>query len=415
MKRRAWAWLAVSSALACPLAGALRPHYGGTLTVEGTQLSIPVTETLVRVNTHGGIEPTLAVAWQHDPDYRRWRFSLRPRVLFHDEEPFTAASAVPSLLAALRPRYPDIAIEAGGQALSIKSSEPMPDLLELLALPEAAISRAPNIGTGPFRAAGADAHGSTFAAFDDYWAGRPYLDRVVIGEGAAGGRADMFEIPVGPSRRIVPEGWTTWSSEPRTLVALQGPRVDPNLLNALALAIDRAPIANVLAQHKAEPAFGLLPQWLSGYAFLFQSAPDLARARQIVSQMRPRPVSIDYPVNDPFLRSVAERIALNAHDAGIVIQSKPSGDLRLLKIPMDSTDPADDLERIAAQLKLSEPSPFGRTKPEALFQFEQSLIQDGHLVPLVHLRQTYAISPKVHFQPSRDRFSLHLEDGWIEP
>lgn len=423
MKLRAWAWLAVSSALAGPLAGAIRPHYGGTLTIEGTlhetmfgaPPAIPVTETLVRVDARGGIEPVLAVAWQHDPDYKVWRFTLRPKVVFHDGEPFTAASAVPSLLAALKPKYADVEIEAGGLALSIKSGQPMPDLLELLALPEAAISRAANIGTGPFRAAGADAHAITFAAFEDYWGGRPFLDRVVLEDGSAGGRADMFEIPAGPSRRIVPEGWTTWSSAPRTLVALQGLRLDANLLSAVALAIDRAPIANVLAQHKAEPAFGLLPQWLSGYAFLFQSAPDLARAKQIVSQLHPPPLSMEANGNDPFLRSVAERIALNARDAGIVIQFRPAGDLRLLEIPMDSTDPADDLERIAARLKLSDPSQFDRAKPETLFQFEQSLIQDGRLIPLVHLRETYAISPKVHIPPARDQFSLRLEDTWIEP
>jgi ABC-type transport system substrate-binding protein len=54
------------------------------------------------------------------------------------------------------------------------------------------------------------------------------------------------------------------------------------LLQALALTIDRAPIANVLAQHKGDAAFGLLPQWVSGYEFLFQSTPDVARAKQLI-------------------------------------------------------------------------------------------------------------------------------------
>ncbi len=379
----------------------------------GAPPSIPVLETLVRLDARGGVEPVLAVAWQHDPDYKRWRFSLRPKVVFHDGERFTAASAVPSLLAALKPRYTDVAIEAGGQALAIKSSQPMPDLLELLS--EAPVERVANIGTGPFRETGAESHGFTFAAFEDYWGGRPYLDRVILADNGSASRADMFDIPVGPSRRIVPEGWTTWSSEPRTLVALQGLRVDTNLLKALALAIDRAPIANVLAQHKAEPAFGLLPQWLSGYEFLFQTTPDLARAKQILAQLHPAPPSIEAPGNDAFLRSVAERVALNARDAGIVIQVKPAGDLRLLEFPLNSTDPAHDLEHMAAQLKLGDRPQLDRAKPEALFEFEKSLIEGAHLIPLVHLRKTYAISPRVHFQPSRDQFSLHLEDCWVDP
>jgi peptide/nickel transport system substrate-binding protein len=423
MTLRGWAWFALSSVFLTPLAGETRPHYGGTLTIEeslfdqrfGTPLSAPVAETLVRVNSRGQIEPVLAVAWQHDPDFKRWRFSLRSKVVFHDGEPFTAASAVPSLLAALKQEYPDVAIEAGGQALLIKSGEPMPDLLEELALPSAAIWRLSTIGTGPFRDVGADPKVFTFAAFEDYWGGRPYLDRVVVGDATARGRPDIFDIPAGPQRRIVPEGWTTWSSAPKTLVAIEGVNTDANLMKALGLAIDRVPIANVLAQHKADPAFGLLPQWLSGYAFLFQSGPDLARAKQIVAQLHPAPVSIETPANDPFLRSVAERITLNARDAGITIQMKPAGDLRVVELPLESTDAADDLERIAAQLKLANRAELDRGKPETLYQFERALIEDGRIIPLVHLRKTFAISPRVHFQPSSDMFSLHLEDAWVQP
>lgn len=419
MRLRGWAWLALTSLLLSPLAAATRPRYGGTLTIESpgfvtdseSTLSIAVAEPLVRIDARGQIEPVLAVAWQHDPDFKRWRFSLRTKVVFHDGEPFTAAAAVPSLLAALKPKYPDVTIEAGGQALSIKSGQPMPDLLDELA--DAPIWRTGGIGTGPFRVFVGDAQRSTFAAFEDYWGGRPYLDRVIVEAATAGGRGDIFDIPIGPQRRIVPEGWATWSSAPKTLVALEGLKTDANLLKALAMAIDRAPIANVLAQHKAEPAFGLLPQWLSGYAFLFQSAPDVARAKQILAQLHPTQLSMEAP-NDPFLRSVAERIALNARDAGIAIQIKPAGDLRLLQLPIDSTDAAYDLERIVTLLK-SMPAELDRSKPETLYQFERSLIEDGHVIPLVHLRKSYAISPKVHIPPSRDQFSLHLEDAWVEP
>jgi peptide/nickel transport system substrate-binding protein len=422
MKLRAWAWLALGSALAVPLAGATRPHYGGTLTVEDPQfesafgsLSVPTFETLVRVNSGGQIAPVLAVAWQHDPDYKRWRFSLRPKVLFHDGQPLTAASTVPSLLEFLKQRYSDVSIEAGGQALLIKSAQPMPDLLNLLAAPEAAISRGSTIGTGPFRIATADAQRGTFTAFEDYWGGRPYLDSVTF-EAAASGRADMVEVPIGPSRRIVPDGWTTWSSVPKTLVAIQGFDQDVGLMQALALAIDRTPIANVLAQHKAEPAFGLLPEWVSGYEFLFQTGTDLVRARQMAAQLRLGPVSIETPANDPFLRSVAERIALNARDAGITIQVKPGGSLRLRKLTIASTDAFYDLMRLGAQLKLGPvPPEFDPAQPETLYRFERSSLESRPIIPLVHLRVSYAISPRVHFQPSRDRFSLHLEDCWVAP
>ena len=148
----------------------------------------------------------LAVAWQHDPDFKRWRFSLRPKVSFHDGEALTAASTAPSLLAALKQKYGEVSIEAGGQALVMESDRAVPDLLEELALPAAAIFRKsdanPLIGTGPFRVtAWEPGRRVTLAAFDDYWGGRPFLDAVDIEFGSGRGRADLFDIPVGPRGR----------------------------------------------------------------------------------------------------------------------------------------------------------------------------------------------------------------------
>src|ERR1700736_5751076 len=91
MRLRAWAWLALSSLWVGAVGAATRPRYGGTLTVELSsatldptsplgRLSPAIAETLVRVNARGAIEPHLALAWQHEADYKRWRFSLRPKV-----------------------------------------------------------------------------------------------------------------------------------------------------------------------------------------------------------------------------------------------------------------------------------------------------------------------------------------------
>jgi len=434
MKLRAWAWLALSSALAAPLAGATRPHYGGTLTVElsgswvtlndaaQSALSLPIAETLVRIDGRGHAQPVLALAWQHDPDYKRWRFSLRPKVAFHDGGPLTGPSAVPSLLAALKPRYRDLEIQAGGQALMVQAGQPMPDLLQALALPGAAVFRTPGanppIGTGPFRVtAWEPSRRLTLAAFDDYWGGRPFLDAVAIEFGATRGRADLFDIPVGPARRILPEGFATWSSLPRTLVAMETGDVQP-LLPVLALAIDRAPIANVLAQHKADPAFGLLPQWLSGYEFLFDTPPDLARARQIAAQLRTVSAGLGYPAYDPFLRSVAERIALNARDGGLFLQPTTglNAQLRLFEATLESTDAANELRRL---LQGSGLGPIDDTHdpstPQGRYEIERSIVDQRFIIPLVYLRETFAIAPRLHFEPSSDMFALHLEDAWVDP
>jgi hypothetical protein len=109
---------------------------------------------------------------------------------------------------------------------------------------------------------------------------------------------------------------------------------------------------------------------------------------------------------------VAERIALNARDAGIVIQPTPnaSGTLRLIEIPLQSTDAATELARIAATLGVSH---IDSSKPEALYEAERSLLD--RVIPLVHLRETYGIAPRVHFESSKsDSFALHLEDIWLQ-
>jgi peptide/nickel transport system substrate-binding protein len=431
MRRPVWAWLALSSVAISDATAATRPHYGGSLTVElsnaqtspdpaewNTALSMPITETLVRLNARGGIESGLSVAWQHDADWKRWRFSLRPKVTFHDGDPLNGASAAPALLAALKKKYSDVSIQTGGQAIVIQSSAAMPDLLSDLAEASAAVVRHsetnPLIGTGPFRVTASEpGHRLTLAAFDDYWGARPYLDSIAIEFGSVRTRADVFDIPVGPARRILPEGIATWSSAPRSLVAITAANVHPVLMQALALIIDRAPIVNVLAQRKGEAAFSLLPQWLTGYAFLFQSTPDLVRAKQLISQLRLAPMSLSYPANDVFLRTVAERVALNARDAGIAIQPTPNagGNLRLIEIPLQSTDGATELERIAGALGMSHAD---SGKSESLYEAERSLLD--RVIPLVHLRETYGISPRVHIESSKsDAFALHLEDFWVQP
>ena len=261
----------------------------------------------------------------------------------------------------------------------------------------------------------------TLAAFDDYWGGRPYLDAVAI----------EFGTRTRARRPVRYPGWSRaadTSGRPGDMVVgaansggdYSEPMRDPVLLQALALSIDRAPIVNVLAQHKGEAAFGLLPQWLSGYAFLFQSTPDVMRAQAARSlSCVSEPMSLSYPANDLFLRSVAERVALNARDAGIAIQPTPGGNGNLRLIGMAA--------RIHGRRRRAQAhrGTIGRrrTRQSAgsrqagnLYQFERSLLDEHRIIPLVYLRETYGIAPRVHFQPSNsDPFTLHLEDAWLQP
>jgi ABC-type transport system substrate-binding protein len=453
MRRRAFVWLALISfaALLTLLPAATRPRYGGTLTLQlsvsfstlDPTESLPdpmaeykrdaisplVFETLVGMNPAGEIEPRLATSWRVNG--RRWRFTLLPKAVFHDGQPVTGASIARGLQTALAKRYSDVVITAEGQSLTIQSKSNLTDLAAELSLPRNAIFRKGEngelIGTGPFRLDKWEpGRRAVFSVFEEHWAGRPYVDYVIVNLGPLPRQltvnsADIWDLPVNGSRRVVPEGIRLWSSGASELVAIAAPGVDPLVNEALALSIDRAAIVNVLAQRRGETAGGLLPQWLTGYAFLFPPTFDLARARELLASVKPAALSLSYPPDDAFMRSLAERISLNARDAGLNLQpsTNPGANLRLIRVPLPSADVKLDLSAIEAPLAVPRDQnlPEGN-RAEALYQEEQQLLKEHKVVPLVYLPSIYGIGPHVHDWDASQNgraYALHLESVWLSP
>src|SRR6202521_1215617 len=75
---------------------------------------------------------------------------------------------------------------------------------------------------------------------------------------------------------------------------------------AMSLSLDRQTMANVLLQKQAEPASALLPQWLSGYAFLLSMETNIDRAKEIRASL---PAKL-----------LGERVVVNARQAAILVQ-----------------------------------------------------------------------------------------------
>jgi ABC-type transport system substrate-binding protein len=150
---------------------------------------------------------------------------------------------------------------------------------------------------------------AVYEADENAVGGRPFLDGVEILLGRALrdqasdldlGKADVVEL--GPNElRRQPAGRRVWSSSPvRVLALVFSPRFDDvRAREALALAVDRSAIHSVLLQRQGEASGALLPQWLSGYAFLFPAncrpgarAPTRGRrARHHVGRERRRRAS----------------------------------------------------------------------------------------------------------------------------
>src|SRR5581483_10009416 len=169
------------------------------------------------------------------------------------------------------------------------------------------------------------------------------------------GKADLIELAPNEMRAAADRGARIWTSAPVELLALVfGPgrgADNARLREALALSIDRAAIHNVLLQRQGVATGALLPQWLSGYAFLFPTAMDLPRARQLVAELpaADRTLPLAYDPADPQARILADRIAVNARDAGITLQvtNQPRGELRLVRARVGSLDGAIALAELA--------------------------------------------------------------------
>ena len=431
--------LAAASLAALParVAAVDRPRYGGTLRVEmqaaartldpaeaPERLAALVFERLVRLDEHGRAQPALAVSWQSSPGGRRWQFHLRQGVKFHDGSALTPAAVVASLPASAS----GWTVGPIADGIVIRSEHPLPNLLsELGEARNAIVLRAAGgalSGTGPFRVTQWEPERrAVLSANDDYWDGRPFLDAVAVQMGRTPqqqmvdlelGRADLVELSPGDVRRATQGGMKVWSSAPVTLLALVfDAGADARVREALALSIDRAAIQSVLLQKQGEPAGGLLPGRLSGYAFLFRTA----RSRQQVASAAP--LTLGYDGGDPPARSIAERIAVNAREAGIRVQvsaqaAKP--DVRLVRARVRSVEPGAALAGLASSLGLGELA--GLSDAEACYAAERSLVEEFRVIPLVHLPELYASRATVRIWQTQGLTKTgewRLDDVWLAP
>ena len=440
--------LAAGLAIGATAWAAERPHYGGTLRVllrqPATSLD-PADSTggalrdrmfaligdrLVMLDDGGRPRPMLAVAWQQEGEGAVWQFRLRPGVLFHDGSRLDAAA----IAAILEPVLKGAAISASGLTVSIQFARPAPNLPAILAEARASIvRRGPDgglDGTGPFRLTRWEpGQRATLAANEDYWAGRPFLDQIEIGMARPAreliadfelGRADLVEMGPADLRRVESQqGRRLWVSPAMDLLALKfvaGRGDDPRMREAVGLAIDRQSIFNVLLQRQGEVFASLLPQCVSGYAFLFPPTADFAKARQWASLVAQpdRAMTIAYDPSDPLARAVADRVSVNARDAGLLLQPAARGatpDVELVRYRIASSDPPTALVELAAVLGLALPEASG---VNGWYAAERDMLEGRRIIPLAHVPEIFGVGARVrNWAPAIRQW--HLENVWLEP
>ncbi len=299
-------------------------------------------------------------------------------------------------------------------------------------------------GPGPFHVGTFEAGKRVvLAATEDYRLGRPFVDSIEITMGRAArdrildlelNKTDFAEIPAEDVRRAAEHGVRVSRSKPDELLALvfsagepgRGKPVSAKVREALALSIDRAAIVNFILQKEGEPAGGLLPQWSSGTAFLFPTAADPVHAKELSAQIVPAPkIVLGYDSGDSLEQAVAERIVVNAREAGIRVTARPSRsgidtglDAELQRWPMISKSPGPTLslfKLMAEGLKKPDPTAPSLATAEGMYEAERAIVSSYRVVPLVWLPRVYGLSGRVRdWTPPRPGEGWPLADVWLD-
>jgi ABC-type transport system substrate-binding protein len=443
-------WLAASSLLIVALgaSAATRPRYGGTLRISTSaaftsldpadseqpdsivrrNIARLLFETLVTVDERGAIQPCLADSWESSSGGQRWTFTLHREITFSDGSVLTADAAA----AALRKSNPGWKVVAQGDAVSITLDAPETDLPAELALSRNAIVRRGEkpLGTGPYivnqwnpgRRLG-------LVARDDYHASRPFLDAIEFEMNKSPreqsiafdlGHADVIEVAPEQSRRAAADGRRLTTSAPVQMMTLvfardaQSP-AEQKMREALSLSIDRPLMNRILFQNDGESAGGLLPTWMSGYGFVFSTEVNQQRARQLRAEAGPiRGWMLGYDGGDPLARVVAERVALNARDVGISVQttSAASADIRLTRVPLSLSNGRIELTELCSDLGIA-PVRMADSSVESVYAGENTLLESRRMIPLFHLRYVWGLEANVQGWVSDRDGSWNLSNVWV--
>ena len=439
--------LAIGSVAAVLAAGAARaetrPRYGDTLRIEtrsaafltpgsygaDDSLSRLIFDTLTTVDANGNVQPALATSWQANTERTRWQFWLRRSVSWHDGALLTT-SEVAQIIAAANAGWK---VRTVGDSVLLETDAPAADLAAELSLMRNAIVRPAQdgkpLGTGPYKMASNVNGRITLQVNQDHWRGRAFADVVEVLTGrslrdqaldAEAGRTDLVEASVEDLRRPMSARLRVAGSKPMEVMALvfsTKRSADDRMREAIALSLDRNAIQTVFLQRQGEASAALLPNWMTGYAFAFPAAQDLVRARQLRGELGARvAMSVGYTSTDALARTIAERVVLNARDAGFTAQlvtDTAAADAVVERITLRSGDPHAALAEVAAEYG----SPVAMTGAalQQLFDAERDVLARRIIVPIVQLPRVYAAGPRLrNFRVAPDG-TIDTPTLWLVP
>jgi peptide/nickel transport system substrate-binding protein len=311
-------------------------------------------DSLLSRGTDLAISPNLATSWvQVQPDV--WQFELREGVTFHNGEPFNAAAVKFTIDRFIDPEFNSpqathVRTVTGAEVIdeyTVNIHTNGPDALLLarmselfgVILPPQYIAEvgddgfaAHPIGTGPWKfVEWAKNERIVLEAFDDYWQGRPEVDRLVlrpIPEAASriasliAGEVDLIDavpyvlipqLETYPNLEVLPVG----TSRVFFLVldTTKPPFDDVRVRQALNFALDVESIVAGVARGQGWPVATFVVPGSTGYDPTIEAYPyDPERARELLAEAGyPDGIVVDF---DSFTGSIADHAVLAEAIAG---------------------------------------------------------------------------------------------------
>jgi ABC-type transport system substrate-binding protein len=253
------------------------------------------------------------------------------------------------------------------------------------------------------------------------------------------GKTDLGELSVDTAKRAQQTNLKTWVSVPLTLYALKltdGGRSEnqQRLKQAINFSLDRSAMARVLLQKQAEAAASFLPQWLSGYAFLFDAERDLEQAKDLRGKIptttagAAQPLRVTVDANNELSRLIAERVAVDARAAGLTLQTvrsgnrtandaaapKSDGEAQLIAWRYTSLSPRRVLETLGTASRWLAADSTVPADADARYAWERRMLEEKNLLPLVAVPDFAVMDGRVRNWSPAPWGEWRLADVWLE-
>jgi peptide/nickel transport system substrate-binding protein len=341
------------------------------------EIAANIFEGLVRFKKNStAIEPCLATAWTVRDGGKRWLFTLRRGVRFHDGTPFDARSVIYSFQTRLKKDqrlyqrlsflFSFITGVRSSDPYSVEITLDRPYAPFLIALADSAafiLPAAPGaagvfhpVGTGAFRfASWSKGRSLILTRNPEYWAGGVALEKIIfkVMPDSLGrllqiknGSADMAKIQSGKEYEEL--------SRRSHLAMLRNPSIDIHYLGfntrrkpfdrrevraAFLHVINKGSMIKKIFQNLADPAYSSLPLPLfPGKEIPPQNSFNLEVARQLLKQVNLQngfSCTLHFPDGQEGVQEIADTLAIYAKKVGILI--------RKIKLPFA------DLVRVAGR------------------------------------------------------------------